>query len=51
MRESGEKVQKAGDLKASPVKFIAEVIPLLHQLDSAYKLLRAREITKINKGS
>ena len=33
MRENGEKVKKEGGLKASPVKFIAEVIPLLHQLD------------------
>ena len=36
MRESGEKVQKAGELKASPVKFIDEVIDSLYRLRLIY---------------
>ena len=45
MRESGEKMKNAGELKASPKKFIAEVIASLYRL----RLIYAQNKGKLQK--
>ena len=45
-RKGSSRQKKTGELKASPQKFIVEVIDSLQTLTPAYIMLRAREVTK-----